>query len=139
MVEAAGVEPDISIENTQLTDSVNARKEQNAMFAKSAYKQRTNFSSNSQNANNCIFQSVWRANLKYFSLVYTSVPESADLACARLVIALSVESAFASSVFGRNTFRLVDDLLFILQGQHLGAAVGEIDDQIVVPSHDARK
>jgi hypothetical protein len=136
MVEAAGVEPDISIENTQLTDSVNARKEQNAMFAKSAYKQRTNFSSNSQN---CIFQSVWRANLKYFSLVYTSVPESADLACARLVIALSVESAFASSVFGRNTFRLVDDLLFILQGQHLGAAVGEIDDQIVVPSHDARK
>jgi hypothetical protein len=44
MVEAAGVEPDISIENAQLTDSVNARKEQNAMFAKSAYKPRTNFS-----------------------------------------------------------------------------------------------
>lgn len=44
MVEAAGVEPAISIENTQLTDSVNARKEQNGMFAKSAYKQRTNFS-----------------------------------------------------------------------------------------------
>ena len=43
----------------------------------------------------------------------------------------------ASSVFGGNSFRLVDDLLFILQSQRLGAAVGEIDDQIVVPSHDA--
>ena len=37
-MEAAGVEPDISAENAELTDSVNARKEQNAMFAKSAYK-----------------------------------------------------------------------------------------------------
>jgi hypothetical protein len=44
LVKAAGVEPDVSIENAQLTDSVNARKEQNAMFAKSAYKPRTNFS-----------------------------------------------------------------------------------------------
>jgi hypothetical protein len=34
-------EPDISVENAQLTDSVNARNEQNAMFAKSAYKPRT--------------------------------------------------------------------------------------------------
>jgi hypothetical protein len=44
MVEAAGVEPAISIENAQLTDSANARNEQNAMFAKSAYKPRTKFS-----------------------------------------------------------------------------------------------
>lgn len=78
-------------------------------------------------------------NLKYFSLIYTSVPEVADLACTLLVIALGVESPIASSVFGGNSFRLVDDLLFILQSQRLGAAVGEIDDQIVVPSHDARK
>jgi hypothetical protein len=63
-------------------------------------------------------------NLKYFSLIYTSVPEAADLACTLLVIALSVESPIASSVFGGNSFRLVDDLLFILQSQRLGAAVG---------------
>ena len=36
MVGAEGFEPDISIENAQLTDYVNARKGQNAMFAKSA-------------------------------------------------------------------------------------------------------
>jgi hypothetical protein len=40
----AAVEPAISVENDQLTDSVNARNEQNAMFAKSAYKSRTNYS-----------------------------------------------------------------------------------------------
>jgi len=139
MVEAAGVEPVISIENAQLTDSVNARNEQNAMFAKSAYKPRTNYSQNSQNANSCIFQSVPRVNLKYFSLIYTSVPDAADLACTLLVIARSVESPIASSVCGGNSFRLIDDLLFILQSQRLGAAVGDIDDQICIPSHDARK
>ena len=78
-------------------------------------------------------------NLKYFSLIYTSVPEAADLACTLLVIALSVESPISSSVFGGNSFRLVDDLLLILQSQRLGAAVGEIDDQICIPSHDARE
>ena len=41
LVEAAGVEPDMSVENAQLTDSANARNEQNAIFAKSAYKSST--------------------------------------------------------------------------------------------------
>jgi hypothetical protein len=36
MVEAAGVEPDISVENTQLTDSGNASFAGNAMISKSA-------------------------------------------------------------------------------------------------------
>jgi hypothetical protein len=35
MVEAAGVEPDISVENTQLTDSGNASSAGNAMISKS--------------------------------------------------------------------------------------------------------
>jgi hypothetical protein len=35
-VEAAGVEPEISIENTQLTDSENASNAENAMISKSA-------------------------------------------------------------------------------------------------------
>jgi C-terminal processing protease CtpA/Prc len=35
-VEAAGVEPDISVENTQLTDSGNASFAGNAMISKSA-------------------------------------------------------------------------------------------------------
>jgi len=42
MVEAAGVEPDISVENTQLTDSRNAQSSQIAMSARFAYKTRTN-------------------------------------------------------------------------------------------------
>jgi len=40
---------------------------------------------------------------------------------------------------GGDSFRLIDDLLFVFQCQHLAAAVGEIDDKIAVPSHDARK
>jgi hypothetical protein len=36
MVEAAGVEPDISVENTQLTDFENARIAENATISKSA-------------------------------------------------------------------------------------------------------
>jgi hypothetical protein len=36
MVEAAGVEPDISVENTQLTDSEYASTAENAMISKSA-------------------------------------------------------------------------------------------------------
>jgi hypothetical protein len=36
MVEAAGVEPDISVENTQLTDSENASNAENATISKSA-------------------------------------------------------------------------------------------------------
>ena len=36
MVEAAGVEPDISVENTQLTDSENASIAENATISKSA-------------------------------------------------------------------------------------------------------
>jgi len=36
MVEAAGVEPDISVENTQLTDSGNASNSSNATIAKSS-------------------------------------------------------------------------------------------------------
>jgi hypothetical protein len=42
--KVVGVEPDISVENAQLTDSVNARNKQNGMFAKSAYKSRTKYS-----------------------------------------------------------------------------------------------
>ena len=36
LVEAAGVEPDISVENTQLTDSENASIAENATISKSA-------------------------------------------------------------------------------------------------------
>ena len=36
VVEAAGVEPDISVENTQLTDSENASNAENATISKSA-------------------------------------------------------------------------------------------------------
>jgi len=36
LVEAAGVEPDISVENTQLTDSENARNSSNATIARSS-------------------------------------------------------------------------------------------------------
>jgi hypothetical protein len=36
MVEAAGVEPDISVENTQLTDSGNASNSSNATITKSS-------------------------------------------------------------------------------------------------------
>jgi hypothetical protein len=36
MVEMAGVEPAISVENTQLTDSENASNAENAMISKSA-------------------------------------------------------------------------------------------------------
>ena len=36
MVEAAGVEPAISVENTQLTDSENARNSSNATIARSS-------------------------------------------------------------------------------------------------------
>jgi len=43
MVEAAGVEPDINVENAQLTDSDNSRNAQNAMFPKFAYKPRTKY------------------------------------------------------------------------------------------------
>jgi len=42
MVEAAGVEPDIGVENAQLIHSRNARNLQISMSAKSAYKSRTN-------------------------------------------------------------------------------------------------
>ena len=42
MVEAAGVELVLSIENTQLIHSRNARNSQISMSAKSAYKSRTN-------------------------------------------------------------------------------------------------
>ena len=42
MVEAAGVELVLSIENTQLIHSKNSRNSQISMSAKSAYKLRTN-------------------------------------------------------------------------------------------------
>ena len=42
LVEAAGVEPDISVENTQLIHSRNARNSQISMSARFAYKSRTN-------------------------------------------------------------------------------------------------
>jgi len=42
MVEAAGVALVLSIENTQLIHSRNARNSQISMSAKSAYKSRTN-------------------------------------------------------------------------------------------------
>ena len=42
LVEAAGVELVLSIENTQLIHSRNARNSQISMSAKSAYKSRTN-------------------------------------------------------------------------------------------------
>jgi len=42
VVEAAGVELVLSIENTQLIHSRNARNSQISMSAKSAYKSRTN-------------------------------------------------------------------------------------------------
>ena len=45
----------------------------------------------------------------------------------------------ASFMCGGDSFRLIDDLLFVFQSQHLAAAVGEIDDKIAVPSHDAWK
>ncbi len=45
----------------------------------------------------------------------------------------------SSLMSGGNSFRLLDDLLFVFQGQRFGAAVGEINDQIVVPSHNTRK
>jgi hypothetical protein len=38
LVEAAGVEPDISVENTQLTDSENASIAENATISKSAVR-----------------------------------------------------------------------------------------------------
>jgi hypothetical protein len=38
MVEAAGVEPDMSVENTQLTDSENARIGMNSRTAKSTVR-----------------------------------------------------------------------------------------------------
>lgn len=40
----------------------------------------------------------------------------------------------SSFMCGGDSFCLFDDLLFVFQGQHLGAGVGEIDDKIVVPS-----
>jgi len=42
-------------------------------------------------------------------------------------------------MFGGDSFRLVDHLLFAFQGRHLAAAVGEIAHKIIVISHDARK
>ena len=38
-----------------------------------------------------------------------------------------------------NLLRLVDDCLLILEYQCLSAAIGTIDDQILVPSHNTRK
>jgi len=59
VVEAAGVEPDISIENTQLTDSGYASFAGNAMISKSTvqslYSHCTVIASNSQNPNLQIF------------------------------------------------------------------------------------
>ena len=60
MVEAAGVELVLSIENTQLIHSRNARNSQISMSAKSAYKSRTNKSENSRTSNSFTFHSVQR-------------------------------------------------------------------------------
>lgn len=45
----------------------------------------------------------------------------------------------SSFMCGGDSFCLFDDLLFVFQYQHLAAAVGEIDDEIAVPSDDTRK
>ncbi|MGO8718394.1 MAG: hypothetical protein ACLQMO_04145 [Acidobacteriaceae bacterium] len=60
MVEAAGVEPVISTENTQVTETENALNFRNSTIAWFAYKSRTKNSLNSQNSNSWIFQSVQR-------------------------------------------------------------------------------
>jgi len=60
LVEAAGVEPAVNTENTQVTDTENARNLPNFTIARFAYKSRTNNFRNSQNSSHCDFHSVQR-------------------------------------------------------------------------------
>jgi len=61
MVEAAGVEPEIIIENTQLIDSANASIAVNPMISKSAVRSLYKIDRNSQNVHPRISPLVWRA------------------------------------------------------------------------------
>jgi len=60
MVEAAGVEPVICTENTQVTDTESAWNSPNSTIAWFAYKSRTKIFRNSQNSEQVLFRSVQR-------------------------------------------------------------------------------
>jgi hypothetical protein len=62
LVEAAGVEPDTRVENTQLIHSRNAPNPQNSMKYRFAYKSRTNNSQNARTSRSFTFLSVQRTN-----------------------------------------------------------------------------
>ena len=57
-MEAAGVEPAINTENTQVTESKNSLNLPNSTIARFAYKSRTKIFRNSQNSSRRIFLSV---------------------------------------------------------------------------------
>lgn len=78
LVEAAGVEPVISTENTQVTETENARKALNSTIASFAYKSRTKNFRNSQNCGRCIFRPVLADGLKYsLFFIHQTDPEMA--------------------------------------------------------------
>lgn len=55
-----GVEPVISTENTQVTETENTEKLPNYTIARFAYKSRTKNFRNSQNSSSCFFLTVQR-------------------------------------------------------------------------------
>ena len=69
MVEAAGVEPAVNAENTQVTESENSGNVPNSTIAELAYKSRTKIFRNSQNFSRRIFRSEPADDLKSFSLI----------------------------------------------------------------------
>jgi hypothetical protein len=83
MVEAAGVEPEIRVENTQLTDSVNARFAGKALIAKSAVQTLYKVLLEFPERHSSNFPS-WRRSrvLKRSCHSYTSVDTDQELNCA---------------------------------------------------------
>jgi hypothetical protein len=61
MVEAAGVEPAVDTENTQVTEIENSKNVPSLSIAWFAYKSRTNNLRNSQNSNSCTSGPLQRA------------------------------------------------------------------------------
>jgi hypothetical protein len=64
-VEAAGVEPAICTENTQVIDTESAWNSPNSTIAWFAYKSRTKIFRNSQNSEQVLFRSIPADVLKY--------------------------------------------------------------------------
>jgi hypothetical protein len=90
MVEAAGVEPDISVENTQLTDSENASISENATISKSSvqitykdFPELQNFQASPALAQHAEVLSHLYTSivLKWCQSELSSVGESADTVC----------------------------------------------------------